>query len=180
MLDAGLASFDGIDDCLILPNDPALASDTGTAAMWIWRHDDVDAYYYSLISKAVGDGQANSWEIYIQPNDLLVPILYAQITAMPVAMVTFALPTVLEWVHVAATWDGSMLELWVDGLSVGQVVSPPVPYDDHAVQVACDDNGVELAGHLGGFVDDVRVYTRVLEPAEIATLAQSVPARPAG
>jgi hypothetical protein len=50
-----------------------------------------------------------------------------------------------------------------------------VSYDDHAVQIGCDDNGRTQEGYLGGRLDDVRVYSRALDEGEMAALAAAAP-----
>jgi hypothetical protein len=76
-----------------------------------------------------------------------------------------------EWHHLAGTFDGSNLRLYIDGELVDTVGAFPPDYDTSALHFGHDfDYGTE-ASWLRGSIDDLRVYARALTPAEVATLA---------
>lgn len=78
------------------------------------------------------------------------------------------------WTHIAVTWDGSGhsagIHLYVDG------VEPTYIAATEAISVRSDDSGISLtincnaSAGLPGAIDEVRVFDRVLAPAEIAVL----------
>ena len=175
--DDGIATFDGTDDCLVAPFDEAFASDAFTATAWLWRTDETDDYYFYVFGKAFGERGANSWELFVIPDAELVPVLRAHIAAPVEAIADFPMPPARAWIHVATSWDGATLRLWLDGQPVAEDDAMGVSYDDHPVQIGCDDNGTNQEGQLGGRLHDVRVYARALDEAEIAMLAAEPPAR---
>ena len=67
------------------------------------------------------------------------------------------------WQHVALTYDGALLGLYVDGQSVGSTAA--------AGSVTNGDGPLRIGGiagqHFAGTLDDVRVYNRALSSAEI-------------
>jgi hypothetical protein len=71
-----------------------------------------------------------------------------------------------SWSHLAATYDGTTLTLYVNGLRVGdRLVSGPLDLTSGPLEIG----GNEVWGEwFEGLVDDVRVYNRALKPAEIA------------
>lgn len=75
------------------------------------------------------------------------------------------------WHHVAATYDGAQLTLFLDG-TVQSSGPAPLVYDaaDEWIIGADIDIGA-LNNQLNGAVDDVRIYSRVLSPSEISVLA---------
>jgi hypothetical protein len=79
-----------------------------------------------------------------------------------------------EWHHLASTFDGSLLRLYVDGVDV---------MSKSGTGAISDSNmALHLGNHPGwsafeGRLDDVRLYDRALLAAEIAALAL-VPASP--
>lgn len=91
---------------------------------------------------------------------------------------TTPLPSTGAWHHVAGTFDGSQIALYLDGtvvtqrvatgsiaisanqLNIGAILGPPNPY-----------------GFFTGAIGDVRIYNRALNPSEIGELA-GTPAEP--
>lgn len=75
------------------------------------------------------------------------------------------------WFHAAATYDGSMMRLYLDGVEVGRVAkagaiagSPIVPAD-----IGRSPDG---SGHLRGAVDEVRIYSRALRADEVIAVME--------
>ncbi len=84
-----------------------------------------------------------------------------------------------QWVHLAFTFDGSAVRLYVQGNQVAQAA--------HAISVARDTSPFTIGGELNdatdnigetyfGRLDELMLYNRALPPAEIAALASG--ARP--
>jgi len=74
-----------------------------------------------------------------------------------------------DWMHVAATWDGAVMRMYING-----VQEASVPFTG---TIASNTVGLGVgADHLGanpfsGDLDEVLLYHRTLSPAEIVTLA---------
>jgi hypothetical protein len=77
-----------------------------------------------------------------------------------------------EWVHLAGTYDGSLVKCYIDGQVVGD--------NDQAIAIALSQDTNDLAiGNrpdandrpFKGTIDEVRVYGRALSAAEVAWLA---------
>jgi hypothetical protein len=87
-----VATFDGTDDCLVAPLDDAFSADAFTAAAWLWRNDEVDDFYFYVFGKSFGDVGDNSWELFVIPDDMLVPVLRAHIDAPSTSSSTWRCP----------------------------------------------------------------------------------------
>lgn len=68
-----------------------------------------------------------------------------------------------RWHHLMATYDGSVMRLFVDGVVHSEVQVDVVPADTNL--------GVIIGYGFPGEIDEVRIYNRVLAPPEIAELA---------
>jgi hypothetical protein len=68
-----------------------------------------------------------------------------------------------EWHHLAATYDGSTIRLYVDGQLVASTATSIVPKPDVG-------GNLYIADHHDGRLHDVRVYNRALTDAEIEGL----------
>jgi hypothetical protein len=163
------AAFDGVDDAITVPHAPWLETTEGyTIAAWL-RVDALTAGHHAVLAKPVGNGIANSWEFYFWESGFYLgmgtPEQYADL------WVPWTAPSG-TWVHLAGTWDGASLTLWIDGAHRGTTAMTAIGFDDHPVVVGADDDHYgDLSGHLQGAVDDVRVYRRALSADEVAALA---------
>jgi hypothetical protein len=72
-----------------------------------------------------------------------------------------------------ATWSGTEFEMFIDGESIGVLPSLLYEVDEHDAYVGCDDDvPVGITHFLHGSLDDVRMYSRVLDELEILELVE--------
>ena len=169
------AAFDGEATFFELPASPLFElTQALTVAAWA-RVDAWPPGVQAVVGRPVGDGFQNSWELFAWvaqsgtayrffgrlADDLDTP-----------ADVSVLLPRPsLDWHHLALTWDGAMIRLYVDGASVDEAEASEVLYDRQLGRIGADFDHGEVSNHLLGAVDDVRIYRRALEADEIAELA---------
>ena len=165
------ATFDGENDCGVFPFVEDLNAPELTLALWVRRDVPVSGYD-GAFTKPVGQGAYNTWRVSVQGS------AESEIVSVHVGLqdnMGVELTSVLQlgvWTHMVSTWSGSELELWIDGVSMGALPSDLFEVDDHDVYVGCDDDvPVGITHFLHGSLDDVRMYSRVLDGAEIAELA---------
>lgn len=165
--------FDGVDDCVRFESTPELEGmDQLTIAVWVRL--DMDGVHYGFVDKPIGGSFNNSWALYYYPARGGSTQLFAMTDGMVGNNLTSADPLIIgEWVHIAGTWDGVDMALWVDGGLVSTGTAPQVAFDEQPVLVGCDDDHLPEGpnGLLAGAIDDVRVYARALDADEIAALA---------
>lgn len=90
-----------------------------------------------------------------------------------------------RWIHMAGTYDGNLMKLYIDGEEIGQrSLSGNINLDpNRPLTIGVEENG---GGHVpenpfDGRIDEIRIYNRALaasEIAEIASLEPSVPVAP--
>jgi len=81
-----------------------------------------------------------------------------------------------RWVHVAGTFDGTWMRIYVDGVEHGTMERPgPIKANDFKLSLGNFDEG--HAAHFAGLLDEVRLYARALLPAEIERHAAVAQAR---
>ncbi|MHC4991363.1 MAG: DUF6797 domain-containing protein, partial [Planctomycetota bacterium] len=79
-----------------------------------------------------------------------------------------------SWHHVACTWrhEGGRVELFVDGQSVASGALPPAePLEDAVVRLGFTAPDFPARTRFSGFMDGVRLFDRVLDAAQIRTIA---------
>jgi hypothetical protein len=158
---AGAAAFD-FTQCLEIPGSNVLQPATFTIAAWARPRFP---HHATIVGRAQ-DGATeftNTFEIWVD-----------QVPTWNVAMHevrTLGGYTPGEWRHYAGTFDGSEAAAFVDGVRVDRNPAVPTAYTTSDVTIGCDLNVGALAQRFDGEIDDVRLYSRVLTPAEIAALA---------
>ena len=76
-----------------------------------------------------------------------------------------------EWSHVAATFDNRIMRLYVNGKEVAAKERHGFIHPGNSMTVGAHSAGMDRA-RFRGWLDNVRVYRRVLSPEEIVALAR--------
>ena len=158
----GAASFDGVND-LITVADSALLDLTTGMTVEAWVRPSVAGNWRTVVMKERSGG--------------LLYTLYSSNTAgRPSAWIRRTVdtettgPTALavdNWAHLAMTYDGTNLRLYVNGTqasvraAAGSIATSTLP-------LRIGGNAI-WGEYFGGLIDDVRIYSRALSAAEIQT-----------
>lgn len=170
--DAGTAlEFDGIDDAVDLGTFD-IDSASLTLGAWI-RIDDFDQMDGRILSKASGTQEADHiWmlsTIASGSDHVLRFRLRTSGTTTTLIAADAPLPTD-TWLHVAATYDGSTMRLWQNGVEVAQTPKTGAIDTDPTMPVAIG-NQPARDRPFDGRIDGVRLFDRGLEVGEIQRLA---------
>ena len=166
----GGAQFDGTDDCVTVPNSQALSPAQITIAVWA-RHASMNNV--SLIARSHLTGSSNSWQL---ETDLLemnpLAMTFTAYDGNQNSYTTTPQGTVLldVWQHIAASYDGDIVRVYLDGVEQASSPHNALMYDDKPVKIGCDDNDGE-AIFFQGTLDEVQIYNRALTGEEVAKLA---------
>lgn len=89
---------------------------------------------------------------------------------------TATLPPTGTWVHIAATWDGSVMILYTNGVQqASQGASGTIATTADVFAIA-KKNGSGVSGdYFNGSLDDVRLYNRALSSSEITAIMNTSP-----
>ncbi|UCH82622.1 MAG: hypothetical protein JSW50_09030, partial [Candidatus Latescibacterota bacterium] len=168
----GAFEFDGVDDFLALPDAAALDVDYVTLAAWIY----VDSFPNAarIISKETGTTEPYS--IYTLmltgTNDDQLELRvgvggsrYRLIGGTPVPGG--------QWVHVAGTYDGSNMKIYVNGqIDETFPLGGPLMQNDNNVRIGSS----EFYGrYFNGRIDDARIYGYALSAEQILALYNTGP-----
>lgn len=169
------ATFDGSDDCAEPGAGDVLVPDAEfSVATWV-RLEDYPVGTSVIIGQAYGTGVLNTWDLAVTSNGrgaefVFEGILDAQ--GLGVSSLSVDVGPLSTWHHVVATHSPTQSTLWIDGALANQAAGHLLVSDQQPLLIGCDDEHQGgFALYLGGALDDLRVYARVLTPAEIAGLA---------
>ena len=76
-----------------------------------------------------------------------------------------------QWTHLAGTFDGCTLRIYVDGVESGKLERPG-PMKPNTAPLCLGNFAEKHAAHFTGLLDEVKVYDRALTPAEVSVQAR--------
>ena len=156
-------SFNGTNAWVTVNSSSSLNLTTGmTAEAWVnptalgnaWRtvllKEQTGNLVYDLYANGSGGTKVPSTEVYVGG---------AKIVSAAASLATGT------WTHLAATFDGSTLRLYVNGTQVSQLaVSGSIATSNGALRIG----GNSIWGeYFSGLIDEVRIYNRALTAGEI-------------
>jgi len=144
---------------------PDSAAFRGSFTIAGWMSTDNTTLQIAVMSKPVGTGTGNSWQLENLTDDK-VSLSGGSVHSL----VSPAAVPPMTWTHVAGTWDGTTKRLYLNGALVASVASQQT-YDTHDVYLGADENNGSLALPFDGVLDDLRIYNRPLAAQEIQALA---------
>jgi hypothetical protein len=166
-------SFDGAGANVNCGTDASLRPTTGIS-LSAWVKYDALNYYGSIVSNQHWTGDSRSG-YSIHNNG---PTLYFCMAATNTGVFTWATSgtpiTVGTWYHVAATYDGTTMRIYMDGVQKGTASAPgsidydPLPNTGFGIGMWHDNDGEQY--YLYGIIDDVGIWGRALTTDEIAYL----------
>jgi hypothetical protein len=163
-VDGGGYRFDpALAQVIVVPDSTAFR---GVFTIAAWMYTDNTGNQIAVMSKPVGSGTGNSWQLENLTDDRVSfsgGSVHSLTSPNPVPQMT--------WAHLAGTWDGTTKRLYINGVMVASTASQ-ISYDAHDLFLGADQNNGSLALPFDGVLDDLRVYNRVLTAQEIQVLAQ--------
>lgn len=159
--------FDGVDDYVLMAGNPVSLQTTAafTLSAWIKASTNVSDYR-TIFNKETSSTDRNYWLAL----DITTGKLVLRFSVAGVAK-TFTSNAALndnKWHYVTATYDGSFVNIYSDGVSV----MTPAAQTGSANNTA---NSLRIGTQLStryfiGVIDDVRIYNRALSLPEIRAL----------
>jgi PKD repeat protein/glucose/arabinose dehydrogenase len=151
-------SFDGVNDWVTVPDSNSLDLTAGmTLSAWV-RPDALGDWRTAILKERPGD---LAYALYPSTSSGNRPNGEAGIASLygPSPIPAGA------WTHVATTYDGTNLRLFVNGAEVAsKVQAVPIPASSMPLRIG----GNSIWGEwFDGLIDDVRVYNRALTAAEM-------------
>lgn len=153
--------FDGRHDQLYIPDSPALNPTAGLSiAAW------VKAFGWEGNSRIVQKGLNDNQYRLVRENGSL------RFSVAGVGEASCETPSSGSWHHLAGTYDGKVLRLYVDGVSkASKEAAGRIPVTRDGVFIASKSASAVQGDHFHGILDEVRLYNRALTPREVEMLA---------
>jgi len=162
-------NFDGVNDRITIPNSPSFNTGTGlTIEAWIYPTDN-ETPFQSVINKSTF---ATQGYVFPRTDDAWRSISFYvhlegqgwKIARAPYPMVN-GIPEINKWHHVAATYDGFKLRIYIDGvLSATEEFQGTISRNTNPVTIG---NQPGYPEYFRGTLDEVRIWDRALDLCEI-------------
>jgi hypothetical protein len=142
-----------------------------TVAAWIYL-DGTLTDFATAISRQMGDGWGQLYHLAVDADQKAA--LYI---TNPQKFVFLESPSTVPkqtWLHLAGTWDGAQVRLYVSGSEVASgALSGPYGAETNPVILSGNGNGPgkAVSENIAGRLDDVMLYRRALGADEVAKLA---------
>ena len=163
-------SLDGVDDMVTVPDSTAIRL-SSAMTLEAWVRPTALGSVRSILSKDNTGGF--SYQL-LANNAANVPSANV-FTTSPLSAAGPAALALGQWTHVAETWDGTAVKLYIDGAEVAtQPTTGSLVVNTGTLKIG----GATTAGQFfNGLVDEVRLYNRVRTPAQI-TADLNAPVQP--
>jgi choice-of-anchor C domain-containing protein len=162
-----VASFDGVDDVITTAN----FNTPSTFSIGTWAKSDTATWNTDgmLLSKRDSfvlhpHAGSNSITIYVRNTSLVW-------TTASINLSTISNFSITDWHHYGASFDGTTVKLFVDGVERASTVFSGTLLADSGPMTIGQDDGSPGSRNFDGNMDDARLYSRALSAGEFATLA---------
>lgn len=169
-VNANALRFDGANDYINVPANAALnLNDDGAFSQSVWIYPTItDQNYHGIIGFHPGAGTTQRYPSLFVYQQTRLHGGFGDGTTWHNWTTGTGVIIQNAWNHIAATYDGTIYRIYVNGDQVySQVLATnPIPYQTQQLNVGRINNL-----YFPGTIDDARVYNRVLTAAEITSLA---------
>jgi hypothetical protein len=170
----GAFLFDGVSSCISVPDTGQLATTQAQVTLAIWARQDGSQPGTQVMKRVdVAAGAEDTWELETLLADGTMSFITNHGNGNSTTQSAAGAIVLGSWQHLAGSWDGTTMRLYVGGALVAMKTDAnPLTYDTREMRIGCDDNGSGgIDGLFPGALDDLQVYNRALSDAEIAMLA---------
>src|SRR3989344_2288448 len=170
---SGALEFDGVDDVIYVVDSPSFDNtNTITISAWV-KPSMADAGNIAIASKTRELVNFPGWALYRTSGELYRLTIYDGTTQKSANSTAFADTKVH---HVVGVYNGANMQMYIDGVASGASTAATLTIPDTTRGLclgASQGNTTTCVPSYNfwpGTIDDVRIYSRALTPAEISDL----------
>ena len=158
-------SLDGTNDWVEIPHSDSLSlPNTFTIETWV-NPAQAKTTWQPLITKEANNGEERNYGLFIRPNSLRVHASFMDTNRNWELLNSETPLNQNEWNHLALTYDGSTLKLYVNGqLDANESTSGTPFQSDHPVKIGKE---ISVFTPFNGQIDEVRIWDEARSEAEI-------------
>jgi cysteine-rich repeat protein len=163
---AAARDFDGNNDRVDMDDDSELFPSQMTVSFWT-KNDVSPVQYDGIICKTRQTSWNQGWGFFYYSSSQVAFFIEQWNANIAIGSVN-----PLQWNHIAGTYNGNVLRLFVNGNEVDSDTYSGSLHKTRRLNIGrCGDSSGADSFNINGKVDDVRIYDRVLTDDEIEALA---------
>ena len=174
-------SFDGVDDYVQIPDSPGLKPSTVTVDAWV-KFNSLDStpsgapqgYQYLVFKQNTRSGNFEGYslqKIRDRNGDDRFAFVVSSASGDTNIAISQTVVSANQWYHVAGSYDGQIIIIYVNGQAELMQAGTPFPLDYGTQPVFLGSSGNPgFDGKLNGLLDEVEIFDRVLGGDEIQTI----------
>jgi hypothetical protein len=159
----GAYRFAGSGDRIETPDDPALRLQQLTLCAWVYPEDSDYSTWRGIITKTTSGSWSNGFGLARYHG---TPKVHFFVNYYSGATASHEIPD-HEWSHVAASYDGKMMVLYINGKRVAETSNatygPAITHGEQPLEIGSAPNGYQWIGKI----DEVMIFCRALSDREI-------------
>ena len=161
-------SFDGTNDYVLVPQNPAIITGTQfTVSAWVWLEDDASAQYHPALTDMLYTDYVGYWLGFDTDYGDQLEIFWGSGGANYSAIgSTNEAEYVDAWAHAAATCDGTNMTFYLNGDEIASTNAPAFAPAMTNLYIGADIWGYRWKG----LIDETRIYTSALAGNQVATM----------
>ncbi|MEQ8714815.1 MAG: LamG-like jellyroll fold domain-containing protein, partial [Cyclobacteriaceae bacterium] len=167
-------SFDGINDRVLIPDNPALEPSEGKLTIEAWIYPTTDSPHQRIVTK--GDGSSAGiddgsfyWDTYDNTAGARgLRAAFANSNDVYVSTpLTGEILTLNQWHHVALVFDQGIFTNYLNGVAVSSADLGETTLVDNNVDWAIGEDALTSNEHFNGQMDEVRIWHSVRTPSQL-------------
>ncbi len=164
----GALSFNGSSDYVIVNNNFIVDPASLTISAWFKKIGEGSSYECVLHKSSTSSiGNSEYW-LGVDSNDYLTATIGANTGVGWAAGQTTIKATLGTWYYLAASWDGSVVKVYIDGKYIKQYSL--TSYDSLTTPTRFGASSDGTTYQFNGLIDEVRIYKETLSSAQIKKL----------
>jgi N-acetylneuraminic acid mutarotase len=160
-------SFDGLDDFVKVQNTANLNL-TQALTIDAWVNPAVANQYGGIVEKTVADHVNTQYLLDLEGGVVFFRLIVVPDVDHRTVHSNAPIP-VNTWTHIAGTWDGDTMKLFIDGVQQTETVAVSPPINSGAGPARIGSLGDNIY-HFAGLIDEVEIFNRALSPQETLAL----------
>ncbi len=174
--------FPGVNNNVSIPSAAANLINTPAFTVQAWIYPRSNTAQQIILFKGQGCTNWGSWFLGIGGSEVLTDagkLVFGIRTANTSAAAYVKSPTVIEinaWTHVAATYDGTSMKLYLNGVKADSIATTGIPYTNASPLGIGQDPGCGGRFNYNGRIDELEIWNQARDVRDIvATMALAMP-----
>jgi len=160
-------SFDGVDD-FVEVQDSSNLNLAQALSIDAWVNPSVANQSGGIVEKTVGDVVNTQYSVFLEGGMAKFRLIIVP-TVDHRTIQSDSLIPINSWTHIAGTWDGATMKLFINGVQQTETLAVTPPINSGVGPTLIGRLGSNIY-HFAGHIDEVEIFNRALSQTEIQAI----------